>query len=170
MAIWLPILAVLLLVGSFMRLKPSPRDQFLAKLRSRALAQGFSLGSLRVPDTSAHGRVNQRFQIVTLYQLPVQLSASSEGHFTVLRTTGEAGAYLPDGWAWDQRDGLNESQYQHLKNILTALPVSIQLISLSAGSIGLSWDESDPELSFERLKRVLTDIAQVAQQRLVGSA
>ena len=77
MAIWLPILAVLLLVGSFMWLKPSPRDQFLAKLRSRALAQGFSLGSLRVPDTSAHGRVNQRFQIVTLYQLPVQLSTSS---------------------------------------------------------------------------------------------
>lgn len=170
MAIWLPILAVLLLVGSFMWLKPSPRDKYLAKLRSSALAQGFSLGSLRVPDTSANGRVNQRFQIVTLYQLPVQLSANSGGRFTVLRTTGEAGAYLPDGWIWDERDGLNESQYHHLKDILTALPLSVQVISLSSGSVGLSWDERDPELSFERLKWVLAEITLMAQQKLVGAA
>jgi hypothetical protein len=53
---------------------------------------------------------------------------------------------------------------------LTALPLSIQLISLSSGSIGLNWDERDPELNFERLKRVLAEVTQMAEQKLVGAA
>ncbi|MFT5009293.1 MAG: hypothetical protein ACI868_002000, partial [Granulosicoccus sp.] len=34
----------------------------------------------------------------------------------------------------------------------------------------LSWDERDPELSFERLKWVLAEITLMAQQKLVGAA
>ncbi|WP_320825294.1 hypothetical protein [Reinekea sp.] len=167
MATWLPILAILLIAGSFMWLKPSPREQFLAKLRSNALAQGFRLSSLRVPDTSDYGRVKQRFQMVTLYLLPVQLSAGPSCRFSVLRTTGEAGTYLPDGWAWDEREGLTEHQYEQLHRILTSVPVCIQLLSLSSGSIGLNWDERDPEMSFERIKALLVEVARVAQQELI---
>jgi len=167
MSTWFPILAILLIVGSFMWLKPSPRDQFLAKLRSSALTHGFRLGSLRVPDTSAYGRVKQRFQIVTLYQIPLQLVVGPSCQFTFLRTTGEAGPYLPEGWAWDEREGLSESQYEQLNRVLTSLPAAIQLISLSSGSIGLNWDERDLEMSFERLKAVLLEVAQIAQQKLV---
>ncbi|WP_320822559.1 hypothetical protein [Reinekea sp.] len=169
MVTWLPILAILFIIGSFMWLKPSPRDQFLAKLRSRALTQGFRLGSLRVPDTSDYGRVKARFQMVTLYTLPLQLAAGPSARFTVLRTTGEAGTYLPEGWAWDEREGLSETQYEQLHRVLTSLPVSIQLISLSSDSIGLNWDERDPDMSFERLKAILVDVAQVVQQALLAA-
>jgi len=170
MATWLPILAILLITGSFMWLKPSPRDQFLAKLRAKALTQGFRLGSLRVPDTSDYGRVKERFQMVTLYSLPLQLAAGPSCRFTVLRTSGEAGTYLPEGWAWDERQGLSETQYEQLHRVLTSLPASIQLISLSSGSISLNWDEKDPEMSFERMRAMLVDVAQVAQQELIAAS
>jgi len=108
--------------------------------------------------------------MVTLYSLPLQLAAGPSCRFTVLRTSGEAGTYLPEGWAWDERQGLSETQYEQLHRVLTSLPASIQLISLSSGSISLNWDEKDPEMSFERMRAMLVDVAQVAQQELIAAS
>jgi len=167
MAAVIAVLATFVVAGAFLWLKPSPRDQHLAKLRSDALIQGFRIASLRIPDTSEYGRVNNQYKIVTVYQVSTVLHEGTDLEFTVLRTTGESGAYLPTGWCWDRRTDLTEHHYQQIAEVLAKLPLSIDVISLSSDSIALSWDEKDPNLTFDELKKTLKHIADFTNQKLL---
>jgi len=152
-------LPVLIVAGAFLWLKPSPRDQFLAKLRSGALQQGFKISSLKVPDLSEFGRVNNKYEIVTLYEKGLRLENGSLPQFTVVRTSGECGAYLPEGWAWDKRIHLNEAQYVLIADKLAKLPQSISVVCLMNESVAVSWDEKDPNITFEILNTELSKLA-----------
>lgn len=162
-------LAALLVMGAFLWLKPSPRDQYLSKLRSEALVQGFRIGSLRIPDTSEYGRVHTSYIIVTLYQLTTVIHESSESNFSVTRTTGESGAYLPDGWQWISRNKVTDQQYGQLRDFLTKLPVSVQLVTSDQQSVGLSWDEKDANVSFDQIKTWLQAVAKFSDKKLIST-
>lgn len=152
------VLPLLIVVGSFMWLKPSPRDQHLSQLRSDALGDGFRIGSLRVPVLSEYGRVNEQFEIVTLYQKSLRVDDAVKPTFTVVRTTGESGAYLPNGWQWDGRSDLTDAHYAALKRLLETLPESLSVIDVSRELIGISWDEKDPNVTFDSLRGVVTEL------------
>jgi hypothetical protein len=162
------IVPILIVAGAFLWMRPSPRDQHLAKLRSQALVNGLRLGSLKVPDTSEFGRVNDVQTIITLYQISLVLIDGETCSFTVLRTSGEAGAYLPEGWQWIQRVHLDEKHYEALNGFLAALPTSVSAISLDAQHASLSWDESDESVTFEGIKGWLTEITIIFGRNLVG--
>ncbi len=161
------ILPILIVAGAFLWLKPSPRDQFLAKLRSEALARGFRVTSLKVPDTSEFGRVNQKQQIVTLYQKGLRLVDGEVPEFIVLRTTGESGAYLPPGWTWDLRRHLSAEHYAYLAEFVTQLPDSISVVSLSKDAVSVCWDEKDAAVTFDNLTLWLKDVANGFKKELI---
>lgn len=154
------IVPVLIVAGAFLWLKPSPRDQYLAKLRSNALVQGFRISSLKVPDLSEFGRVNDKKEIVTLYEKGLQLEKDSLPRFTVLRTTGESGVFLPDGWAWDIRTNLQDEHYRVIASTIAILPSSVSLLSLMGAAVAVSWDEKDQEVTFDLLNEILAKLAQ----------
>lgn len=163
------ILPILVIAGAFMWLRPSKRDQALARLRSDALVRGFRIGSMKVPDLSEYGRTQQKKEIVTIYQKRLLALPHDDGPgFTVLRTTGESGAYLPDGWAWHQRHLMTDSLYDVLASQLVKFPESVTLVSLSSDSIALSWDERDPQVSFEKLDAWLQELATAFQRQGLG--
>lgn len=153
------ILPILVVAGAFMWLKPSKREQELAKLRSNALVRGLRIGSLKVPDLSEYGRINQKQEIVTIYQKSLREPRDETSRFTVVRTTGESGAYLPDEWAWHQRHLLDEAQYGVLADWLRKLPESVTVVALARDSVALSWDERDPGVSFDTLEGWLDELA-----------
>lgn len=162
------LLPVLIVVGAFMWMKPSRRDQYLAKLRASAIGHGFKLGSLRVPDLTEFGRVNEKYQIVTLYQKTIVV-ADKEVHptLTVLRTSGQSGAFLPDGWQWERRNGLSDQQYQELSDLLELLPLSVNTLDVSRETLGLSWDERDDDITFEQLTETIRKAADIFSLKLV---
>ena len=161
------ILPVLVIIGAFMWLKPSPRDQRLAQLRSNALISGFRITSLKVNDNSEQGRVNQTQQIVTLYEVSLVPSKESLSEFIVQRTSGESGAYLPSGWAWEARSELSAEHYQALADLLASLPEAINLLALNRSAVGLCWDEMDEAVAYDQLKQPLLACAQIFARQLV---
>jgi len=161
------LLPILVVAGAFMWMQPSKRDQRLAKLRTGALSHGFRIGSIKVSDTSEHGRVNEKKEIVTVYQRSLVLSDNSASSFTVLRTTGESGIYLPEGWQWDDRKGLTESQYNSLNKYLESITLSINVVSLTNDMVSFSWDEVDQSITFDLLKRWLFDLAVVFDKEII---
>lgn len=164
LAVLVPILVI---VGAFMWMKPSKRDQYLAKLRSDAIGYGFRMGSLRVPDLTEYGRVNERYEIVTLYQKSLIVDKEEHPTLTVLRTTGQSGAYLPSGWQWERRTGISDKQYQALSNLLEGLPMSINTIDISRDTLGLSWDEQDDNISFDLLAETIAKAANIFSLTIV---
>ncbi len=167
MVVAILIVAVLILVGAFTWMRPSLHDQRLAKLRTNALVNGFRVTSLKVQDSTEHGRVNHLRQIVTVYQIALVLDEVGAETFTVQRTSGESGAYLPDGWSWEARHGLTDQQYQSLNAFLTSLPDFISVVSLQVDSVGLSWDESNEDITFTGIKNYLTSCASIFQRQVL---
>jgi hypothetical protein len=154
------ILPVLVVVGAFTWLQPSKRDQQLAKLRSDALVSGFQISSLKVLDLSEHGRINNQKRIVTVYQKPLAAEKKDDPiRYTVLRTSGESGAYLPEGWAWETREQMTEADYERLNALLATLPESVDVVNLDRTTVSLSWDEKDQNINFEVLTRWLESAA-----------
>jgi hypothetical protein len=168
MSFLIVVLPILVVAGAFVWLRPSHREQHLAKLRSDALVEGMRIGSLIVPDTSEYGRVNEKSIIVTLYQRSLIYKEGELSSFTALRTTGESGIFLPEGWTWDGRTNISEKEHSSLSELVRSLPPSITALSLNSDSVSLSWDEKDPELSFDALKRHLSSIAQIFARDLIG--
>jgi hypothetical protein len=164
------IIPILIVAGAFLWMRPSPRDQQLAKLRSAALVNGLRIGSLKVPDTSEYGRVNAKNVIVTIYQLSLELLEAKTSSFVVLRTSGEAGAYLPNGWAWEQRDCILEGQYSLLSDLLENLPMSVTAVCLDNEHASLSWDEFDETVTFDDIKTWLGSVAVGFNRKLVSQS
>lgn len=150
-----------------MWLQPSKRDQRLASLRSDALVSGFRIGSIKVPDLSEHGRVNKKNEIVTVYQKSLQLDEDQKQRFTVVRTTGESGAYLPDGWAWYLRTEMEEADCQRVANCLEGVPSAVSVLSLDADTVGLSWDERSENVTFEKIAQWLTNTAEEYNRTII---
>lgn len=137
------IAAILVLVGSFLWLKPSKRDRRLNTLRAKAIAKGFKLQSIRLPDTSVDGRVADRKQLVTLYRLPHHFDKEGAPFFTVMRTTGVANAFLPDGWTWADKHRPPTDKQQRLADFLERQPPNILVIDARPDGVGVVWDEED---------------------------
>jgi len=135
------IAAVLTLAGAFMWLKPSPRDRHLNRLRSKALAEGFKLQSVRLSDTSVEGRVNDAHVLQTLYQLKHDFDKETPPYFTVQRTTGVSSAFLPDGWKWADKHRPPEAVTERLSDFLTQLPERYFVVDARPDGVGLAWEE-----------------------------
>lgn len=161
------ILPILVIAGAFMWLRPSKRDQELARLRSEALVRGFRLSSLKVPDMSEYGRIEHKKAIVTVYQKTLSVPKEDTPAFVAVRSTGESGIYLPDGWAWHERHQLTETHYQHISTLLSAFPASVSVVAMGRDYVALSWDERDPEVSFDHLEQWLVSLAQAFKRAVI---
>lgn len=154
------IAAILTLAGAFMWMKPSPRDRHLSELRTAALGQGLKLHSLRLPDTSMEGRLAERRELRTLYRLPHVFDRDSGPCFTVLRTSGVASAFLPDGWVWADQHRPDEAERTRLHDFLAELPEAYDLIDARPDGVSLGWDERAGTEALPAVRETL--------QRLVG--
>lgn len=162
------IIPILIVAGAFMWMRPSQRDQHLAKLRSEALASGLKISSLKVPDTSEYGRVKNLKRIITVYEQPLALDKNALKRFTIIRTTADSGVYLPAGWTWDERIELDEADYQFLAGWIADLPASIEAVHLGADSVGVSWDEFDKSIQFADLTAWQNAIATNFNRQSIG--
>lgn len=168
MGLMIPFLAILLVVGSFMWMRPSARDQFLAKLRAEALTSGFRISSLKIPNTTELGRIDDSKEIVTVYVKNLTIVKTPTQPYTVIRTTGESGIYLPDGWQWHERVGLSEALMHRIATFVATLPESVTVVSVSQTQAAISWDEKDPSVTFEHLSIWLTASAELINRKIHG--
>ncbi|MBU2863192.1 hypothetical protein KO489_05010 [Reinekea forsetii] len=168
MGIVVIIVSMLVVVGSFMWMRPSPRDQYLSKIRSEALMTGFRIGSMKVPDTSEEGRIGEVNCIVTIYAKNLEVIKGRSVSYTVIRTSGESGIYLPDGWQWHEREDMPQALMEQVALLVKPLPLSITLITVSDSQSALSWDEKDPQVTFDVLSQILSHAASLVNRKIQG--
>ena len=168
MGLVIAILAMLLVLGSFLWMRPSPRDQFLSKLRSQALMSGFRISSLKLPDMSESGRINHHQEIITIYVKTLAVVKQTSIPYTVMRTTGEAGIYLPGGWDWHNRRDLSEPLMKSIGHFVASLPISVSVVTVDQSQASISWDEKDPSINFQRLSTWLSTAAGLINRKIHG--
>lgn len=150
--------ASLLMIGAFLWVKPSPRDKHLAMLRASALREGLKVHTITLDDTSEYGRVQAKRRMLAVYCLPHQFEKHSNMAFTVLRTTGESGAFLPQGWKWANHRRTPETVRAALADFIEGLPESYLALEVRMNSVGFVWDERGSADELPRLKERLTQL------------
>lgn len=147
--------SILVVAGAFMWLKPSPRDRHLNNLRTAALAAGFKLDSIRIPDTSIAGRLADKKSLITLYRLLHRFDKNKAPRFTLQRTTGVSSAFLPDGWKWADEHRPAEEVTQVLHDMLLTLPEAYLVVDAQPDGVGLVWDERSDASALPAIRETL---------------
>lgn len=155
------IAAVLTLAGAFMWLKPSPRDRHLNQLRSQAIADGFKLQSVRLPDTSVEGRIDESHVMETLYRLIHHFDKDKAPFFTVQRTSGVSSAFLPEGWKWADKHRPSEAVTSALSAFLTELPADYFVVDARPDGVGLAWEERGDVSELPAIRETLERLIQL---------
>ena len=141
---WLvALLAVLVVYGAAMWVKPTRRDREQADLRAKAMQKGLKIQHRYVSDTSISGRINKLSTAMIFYRLPVK--RDDENPVTLLRSTGESGIYLPDGWIWEEDTRLNDAILNPIVDRISTWPEGFTGLDLAPDSIGIGWQERVPE-------------------------
>lgn len=146
------VLSVFMVYGTVMWVRPSAKERRLADLRLQALKAGVKVQQGHIDDLSVNGRVNKLSRHVYFYRR--LKNHPTRPLVTLLRTTGESGIYLPDGWTWERSNRLNASLNALMLPILAAQPPSVFALEMSPGYVGIAWDERD----IEQLPTILIDL------------
>jgi len=144
LAIAVIIVSILVVAGSIMWVQPSSRDKMLADLRMKAIKRGIKVQQCHIDDTSNEGRIKQWSRSVMSYRKLV--NNAQRATVTVLRTNGESGIYLPDGWVWENDERLGRLQLSQVFELIQKLPPSIISLEFTPGYVGIAWEENDGAL------------------------
>ncbi|MFD1217783.1 MULTISPECIES: hypothetical protein [Microbulbifer] len=163
MASWLPlvviVLAVALVIGPVMWLKPSSRDRRLASLRQNATSAGLKVQMQALPAAEGTGTAavyiagwrNPR-KLHTGWGLELQ-RMSHEMHF--------AGV-------WDWRNGRHAppAAESALRDLLEKLPADATAVLCSDGGLGVQWKETSGEPGFKAIQHALSELRPIIEEAI----
>lgn len=145
------VLVIAMVVGPVMLMRPSKRDQYLAKLRASAREQGVQVSSSRLKDASG--------SLCWFYWRPLEnKDENNKPAFEPIVL--ERKSYAHDLHVADYFEiTKGDSVPVGFESILKHLPDSVQGVELNRHAIGVHWSERGGE-------EVLADIAEALTQLL----
>ncbi|MFC3853086.1 hypothetical protein ACFOSD_09610 [Salinispirillum marinum] len=129
------------MLGSLMWVMPNKAEKRLAAIRAYGISKGLRVTSIKAPDLSVEGRIDGKFKLYTAYKkgMPRQKGATE---YIVLRTTGESGYGLIDGWRFENPAfRLQGAELVRLNDALTQLPPWADLLAILPDGIAIGFDE-----------------------------
>lgn len=133
------ILAVAMVLGPVMLMKPSGRQRQLASLRQQALELGLQSRISSVPSEIASYTAAPT---IAVYQKRWQGKRFNQAATLLLyRTTFSHEIHFHGVWDWQGDEQLPLQANQSLKNCLDTLPDSVLAIEISTLGVGLFWLE-----------------------------
>ena len=150
-------LLLLSALGSLLWASPSKTERRHAEMRALAMQKGLSLTTLNIADTSERGRIESRRRLVTGYKL------RTRGQFrprlpelTIVRTEGESGYGLPDGWVWhDAAFRLRGAEQQRLLDCIEGLPDWVECLAVLPDGLAIGFEERGGADRVEAVIRLL---------------
>lgn len=148
---------ILSAVGSLLWAVPSKSDRRRADMRSHAMQSGLSVITLTIPDTSIRGRIERRQRLVTAYKKRAPGAGRAVlPELLVLRTEGEHGYGLPEGWVWREADfRLRGHQLQLLLDALEDLPDWVECFAVLPDGVAMAIEEYKGEVRVDELAALL---------------
>lgn len=153
-------LAVALIVGPIMMMRPTGRQQQLSRLRTEALSLGLSTSLQKLPKgLSVHKYPEQ----VAVYQKRWQQRRFSGSDVTLLRLEFSHELHFCDHWDW-QGDTKNTLLLNdELKQLLNTIDDSVIAVTINHIGLGLHWLEKSIAIN------KLVELADVIEESMIDS-
>ena len=148
-------LIVLSMAGSLMWVMPSKADRRMAEIRAYGISLGLRVTSITAPDLSIEGRIDKKKKIYTAYKLGAP-RVKGAPEYILLRTTGESGYGLIDGWRWEKPEyRLTGTDLVRLNNALKRMPPWTDLLAILPDGVAIGFDERGGHAQVDAVKALL---------------
>jgi hypothetical protein len=160
MKVFIIVVVVMSLLGSFMWMMPTPREKFQAKLRLKAKKDGFMVQLVRLTAPRAEGEMDGKIRNTPAYRLPRSNLDKREVNrmapWQIFRVAAIANEGLPEGWCWKLGErALSDSQLSVLNEVIALLPSDVVAVESTPVNVTAFWNEKTGEEQLDTLKLAL---------------
>lgn len=148
------IVAVALVVGPVMMMRPNPAQKSKENLRSLARARGVHFSMRNLPRQADE---QDQPAAIPVYFLPPEKSQLSPS-WMIIRTNYQHEINLLGWWAWQGEPRANDSELAVLEAQLQVLPESVKAVSSGSGGICVYWEEKGGEPVLQQIFRLLDSL------------
>lgn len=167
LAVIFAVLALAMIVGPLMMLRPSPRQAQLIKLRGIAADRGLRVQMLDNPTARVESdAASSKPEMVAAYGMQLQADADSPLgalRWMLARTAFSHGIHLGGVWDWSVKEKTAPIEEETLLAFLQNLPKSVLAVRQDGDAISILWSERVPqgetlEQAFETLYQSLLQL------------
>ncbi|MFP8965470.1 hypothetical protein ACKC9G_02660 [Pokkaliibacter sp. CJK22405] len=149
MGLAISVLVIVLLMGSIFWVMPSAAQKRVMNLRQNALSMGLRPSVQRITRIREPGESEVLPQSLLLYS-KLRQQTCQRMTWQLERREGFDPVTGVNGWFWkDKPAELAEKDETHLREILSQVPASVDLVLVSSMGVSLHWNEKNPELLSE---------------------
>lgn len=165
MKIFIIVVVVMSLLGSFMWMMPTQREKFQAQLRLKAKKEGFMVQLVRLTAPRAEGEMDGNVRNTPAYRLPRSNLDKREVNgmvpWQVFRVKAIANEGLPEGWSWKLGErALSDSQLAVLNDVISMLPSDVVALESTPVNVSAFWNETTGDEQLGVLKAALQKLIQ----------
>ncbi|WP_283786590.1 hypothetical protein QNI23_009085 [Bermanella sp. WJH001] len=157
MGIWIAMAFIALaIVGSVMWIRPSPRDQKLAKWRREALMAGMKVRLQTLKAEPKNSGIRDDVPGVTYEWFNPEPNKTDKVTWAIVKTDAWLQEGLPQGWSWYGKE--MPVDLEKIKQIVETLPVEVNAIERTPVSSRVIWNENGKEFDAVKLKEYLQNL------------
>jgi len=155
------IVAVSLVLGPVMMMRPNPAQKKKENMRMLARQQGVHYSIRNLPQQTDE---LEKPGPVPVYFLPPGETDSSSS-WMLLRTRYKHDIHFLGWWAWRGEAQATNAEQAVLREYLPALPESVRALSAGAEGITVYWEEQGGELVLQQILQLLKSLQAAATQK-----
>ncbi|GAA6133272.1 hypothetical protein NBRC116188_00610 [Oceaniserpentilla sp. 4NH20-0058] len=161
MSVWVVIAVVaLVVVGSVVWVRPSPRDQKLAKWRGSAIMAGLKVRMQTLKAEPKNSGIRDDVEGITYEWYNPKPDKSDQLTWAVVKTDGWLKDGLPDGWSWYSTESKDIAE--QIAEIIEQCPVEVNALERTPRSSRVIWNENGKEFNPEQLRDYLETLQAIS--------
>lgn len=153
------IVAIGLVLGPVMMLRPNPAQKRKENMRLRARAEGIHYSVRNLPQQADE---QEKPAPIAVYFLP-PAGAQSSGGWMLQRTRYQHDIHFLGWWAWHGENRASGAEQAVLREQLEALPQGVRAVSIGAEGIAVYWDEKGGDEVLQQVQRLLKSLQAAIQ-------
>ena len=164
---WIPLtiiaLALAMVIGPIMLMRPTKRQQRLVKLREEAAKNGLQVRMLPVPrpgESSGRSVPSEAQELVAVYSLPWSKKDVDTAPWLLARGKFAHELHFSGQWQWVDKAVAAEVWHQPLHRALAGLPSGVLAIGNGPQGLHVYWREDEQEATVVALREILEDLRQ----------
>ena len=157
MGVWIAMVFIALaIVGSVMWIRPSPRDQKLAKWRRDAIMAGMKVRLQTLKAEPKNSGIRDDVDGVTYEWFNPEPNKTDKTTWAIVKMDGWLQEGLPQGWSWYGKE--MPIDLEKIKHIVEGLPIEVNAIERTPISSRVIWNENGKEFDAVKLKEYLQNL------------
>jgi len=161
MSVWIIIgFIILIVVGSVVWIRPSPRDQKLALWRRDAIMAGMKIRMQTLKAEPKNSGIRDDVPGVSYEWFNPKPEKNDSKVWAVVKTDGWLKEGLPEGWSW--YESASDEISKEVSEIIQQCPIEVNALERTPKSSRIVWDENGKEFNPELLKTFLQKLQAIS--------